>query len=365
MIRHLVAGKEDALPSRGDLQLATKGGKYALSSQSVQALAAKLDINIRVAADLRRRELALYGSPRSMYPHRTPERQTVIWVSRSIRVGGGKIIMENGRGGTPLVLDLPVQYHDSTFRKAELVWRGGDHFDLCLCLREEIDIGFGGSESDRGRAAGVDLGEINVAAVVTEDGDGLIVNGRHLRSIKRLRNKRFAALNRCLNGCAKGSRRHRRLTRRKATVSARFSRQQRDYVHKASKSVIDFCSDAGVQRLAVGDVTSVKSGGSRGGVASQKITQWTRGKTYTYLREKGRRQGIEVERIGEEFSTRTCSACGTLRDKKLQGRTLDCGGCGASVPRDANAAANIASRHLRGRYGTVLVRKLKYLRPLK
>ena len=42
--------------------------------------------------------------------------------------------------------------------------------------------------------AGVDLGEIHIAAVCTRAGDALLLSGRALRSVKRLRNQRLCRL---------------------------------------------------------------------------------------------------------------------------------------------------------------------------
>ncbi len=36
---------------------------------------------------------------------------------------------------------------------------------------------------ENGKTVGVDLGEINIAAAVTEEGEGLVISGWYLRSI--------------------------------------------------------------------------------------------------------------------------------------------------------------------------------------
>src|SRR5215831_21227974 len=48
--------------SAGDLEQATKGGQYALHSQSVQALCQKLSANVKTASAIRGQEVAETGS---------------------------------------------------------------------------------------------------------------------------------------------------------------------------------------------------------------------------------------------------------------------------------------------------------------
>ena len=85
-----------------------------------------------------------------------------------------------------------------------------------------------------------------------------MLNGRYLRSLKRLRNKRHSTLTAKLTRCRKGSRRWKRLTKRKHQASAKFYRQQRHVLHTASRRLADFARARGVRRLAIGDVTALR-----------------------------------------------------------------------------------------------------------
>src|SRR6185437_15413852 len=55
--------------SAGDLEQATKGGQYALHSQSVQALCQKFAANVATATELRQQELTETGRIQTEYPH--------------------------------------------------------------------------------------------------------------------------------------------------------------------------------------------------------------------------------------------------------------------------------------------------------
>jgi putative transposase len=104
---------------------------------------------------------------------------------------------------------LPAEYHAANLRRAELTWRA-EHDELCLTI---------------------DTGEVLLAAVTTTRRHVLLVSGRQLRSCKQWRNKVHSVLQENLRRCQPGSRRSRRLTKRKAQVSAKLYRQQRDLLH--------------------------------------------------------------------------------------------------------------------------------------
>jgi putative transposase len=192
----------------------------------------------------------------------------------------------------------------------------------------------------------------------------LVVSGRALRSVKRLRNKRHASLTALIARCKPGSKRQRRLLKSKARASARFRRQQRDILHKSSRQVVAFCEANEVRSIAVGDVRDIQDGVDLGTRANQKISQWAHGQFVKYLTYKAARYGMRVEQIPEDYSTRTCSHCGCVMKNAPRGRVYACPGCGAVIHRDGNGASNICSRARYGEYSRVQAQTIMYLRPL-
>jgi hypothetical protein len=69
--------------SAADLEQATKGGQYALHSQSVQALCQKFLANVATAVELRKQELAETERIQTEYPHHPKVYQTV--AARAVR----------------------------------------------------------------------------------------------------------------------------------------------------------------------------------------------------------------------------------------------------------------------------------------
>jgi putative transposase len=343
------------------LEQATKGGQYTLHSQSVQALCQKFAANMETATELRRQELAETGHIQTAYPHHPKAYQTVVWKDQTLQIlPFGEVRLPTGSQRSALLLPLPEEYHLTDLRRAELTWRA-DHYELCLTLDA-------GEESPSplpaGAVAGVDLGEVHVAAVTTTRRHALVVSGRQLRACKQWRNKVHSVLQEQLSRCQPDSRRAERLSTRKAKVSAKLYRQQRNILHQAAHRVVGFCQTEGVAQIAIGDVRDIQTGVSLGRVSNQKISQWPHGQFARYLSEKAARLGIVVEWIDEANSTRTCSHSGHVQSSSPRGRQFRCSGCGARIHRDVNGANNICSKAACGRYSTIQADTVKYLRPI-
>ncbi|MFN3919569.1 MAG: transposase [Methylohalobius sp.] len=82
------------------------------------------------------------------------------------------------------------------------------------------------------RHATVDLEQIHQAAVVTNDGEALVVSGRGLRSLKRQHSKRLSEIQKKRSRCTKGSRRWHKLWRVLAKLTLHCKRRVRDLCHR-------------------------------------------------------------------------------------------------------------------------------------
>jgi putative transposase len=356
---HKAARDSQSWLDDAELYTMTKGGAYDLHSQSVQALVEKLLANIAATQEMRRQQRAAGAAMTANYPYKPKPYSTVRWKDQSLRVRDGSIYLPNGRRQQPLVLPLPARFHSAIIRQAELLWRA-DHYQLSLTIEAAPNP----PTLEQGQIAGVDLGIIHAATVATETGHALVINGRKLRHDKQLRNKRHAAYTSRMAHRTAGSRRWRRLKRQKARSSAKLYRQQRNLLHQVARKVVKFAAQQGVRHLAVGDVRGIADGINQGVVANQRIAQWPYGQLVNYLRYKAREVGITLELIPEDYSTRTCSVCGHVRASATRGRVYTCTqpGCGATLHRDANGAANICSRARYGCYGRVQVEQVTHRR---
>jgi putative transposase len=170
----------------GELEQATKGGQYALHSQSVPALCQKFVANVDTVTELRRQEMSELGHVQTAYPHHAKVYQTVVWKNQALQVlPTGQVRLPTRTQRPPLLLPLPEEYRLANLRRAELTWRA-DHYELCLTVDTSATLPH---PLPAGAVAGVDLGEVHVAAVTTTRRHALVVSGRQLRACKQWRNK--------------------------------------------------------------------------------------------------------------------------------------------------------------------------------
>jgi putative transposase len=326
--RHRAARAERTRwPSQVDLQRATKGGQYALHSQSIQMVCQQFLANVETIKHLR------LSNPRHRYPHHPKRYMTVKWPAQAISRQGKRLILPMGRGRKSFSFhlpDLPEQ-----IGAVSLVWRGGYELHIVVPTVSEAEAAI---PSDSPVQGTVDLGEIHQAAVTTNTGQGLIVTGRGIRSLKRQHNKLLGRLSRLQSRCQKGSKRWRRLQFTRARERGKQERRVRDLRHKGTRQVVDFCHAAGVQTLYVGDPHGVRNQ-NKGRHHNQRMAQWEYGQDKQYLQEKCAQVGIVCFSGSERGTSSHCPRCDWKQ--KPRGRNWICRRCGFRGHRDIVGSMNM------------------------
>jgi hypothetical protein len=107
----------------------------------------------------------------------------VIWNDQALQVlpSGGARLPAGGQ--RPPLLPLPDEHHQANLRRAELTWRA-DHDELRLTLDTGETLP---PPLPVGVVAGIDLGEVHIAAVTMTRRHALVVSGRQARSCKQWR----------------------------------------------------------------------------------------------------------------------------------------------------------------------------------
>jgi putative transposase len=292
-------------PDRDALQQATKGGQFTLHSQSIQMVCHQFLANVETTRQLKPTH------PHMRYPYKPKQYMAVQWPAQAVARQGKRLILPMGRGRKALCfrLLLPARIGAVT-----LVWRGG--YELHVTVPTPT------APSPEGEAqATIDLGEIHLAAVTTSTGQGLIVSGRGIRSLKRRHNKSLGQLQRKQARCSKGSRRWLKLQHAKARLRARTERQVRDRRHKATRQVVRFLQQEGVQTVFIGDPHGVRDQ-QCGRHHQQRMSQWEYGKDKDYLSQKCAQTGILSFTGSERGTSSRCPTC--QRRQRVRGRNWVC-----------------------------------------
>lgn len=145
--------------------------------------------------------------------------------------------------------------------------------------------------------ASIDLG-INNLSAITSNKLGFqptLVNGRPLKSVNQYFNKKKAQLQSISK--LQTSSRLKHLTNRR-------NHKIRDYLHRASRAIIDFLSNEGINKLVVGNNPDWKREVNLGKRNNQQFVQIPHGQFIDMLIYKGRIKGIEVIVREESYTSK-------------------------------------------------------------
>ena len=315
-------------PTRGDLQKHTKG-RYQLHSQTIQMACHQLLANVEATTERRRNEPETRHWLK--YPYKEKRFFPLYWPKQAVSYDARakRLVLPMGRGRKSLVFKLDLDFEPGG---AKLVWNEG--YELHL-VRSDVEQA---KEPPGENRACIDLGEIHLAAVVTDTGQAMIVTGRGIRSDKRLLNKQLGEVAAKRSRCKKGSRRWKTLkaARQKRTLLTR--RRVRDKRHKATRQAIRFCQDNGVGTLYIGDPRGVRQK-KCGRKHNQRISLWEVGVDIQYLSHKAERAHIACSTGDERGTSSRCPQCGHRH--KPKGREWRCRRCGFTGHRDVVGGVNM------------------------
>lgn len=354
----LAVTKEFSLQNEGKwmgktaLQAALKG-HFPLHSQSIQAVAHKY-LFARDSA-FAARKIGL----KNKYPYKKKNHFNTKWVDKAFKIQGTTVFLSlgirDGKRQTPIKISVP-RLPEFEIKEIELL------FDRKLMVSISYDDGIAPAENNFTAVAAIDLGEIHAIAASSTNDNAVILTGRKLRSIHRLRNKKVAELQKLMSKCKKGSRQWKKYSRAKRFVLSKSEAQVKDALHKITKNFVDWAVKEKVKTVAIGEVEGVQRHTKKKlkKTQTQKLSNWTFGKIQEYLKYKLEAQGIQVIKQEESYTTQQCPCCG--RRKKPSGRTYKCR-CGYVEHRDVHGSRNILSKYLYKKIEYLgKVKETKYLR---
>ena len=243
-----------------------------------------------------------------------------------------KKVDENGDRRSPIVCTFKTMPKHVV--EIELIYRNG----LCLAIKYKEPKT--NKDIKTGNVAAIDFGEIHSITSIDNNGNGVIITGRKLRSIKRLQNKERGKLSSKRSKTQKGSRQYRKYSRAIYKLKIKSDRQILDCVHKISKLYLDYCIENGISKVYYGDLDSctrnTKERANK--LVGQKLNDWCYGLLTLQLENKLSRYGIKMIKVSEAYSSQTCPHCGHRH--KPTGRNYECQ-CGYKQHRDVVGAMNI------------------------
>lgn len=317
-------------PRRKELEPWTKG-RYALHSQTVQAICKRFVANVEATMERRRKES--HNRRWLRLPWREKRFQPLNWPAQAVSYDAraGLMVLPMGRGRPSIVL-RGLSITADRIGAVTLIWNINS-YELHVAVPDPAPAASPGPQR-----ATVDLGIIHQGAVVDDLGNALVVSGRGIRSIKRDRDRELRRIHRNQTRCEKRSRRWRKLQKAKNRLRVRAERRVRDLRHKGTRLMIDWCVEHRVGEVFVGDPRGTRHRDS-GRKQNRRTSQWECGKDMRYLEEKAKKAGIRCFNGGERGTSSHCPCCRHRR--KVTGREWRCRACGFSGHRDVVGAVNM------------------------
>jgi putative transposase len=324
-------------PSKARWQRWAKGRYPGLSAQSAQQLIAEFCEAVDSCRQLRKN-----GHAEARYPWRLRHYHDVNYTNQDARIRDGRLLLPNGASRTlrlrlPNAIMLPGRLMEVrlSYGVAHLVCETADE-----ARHQETVIG-------------VDLG-VNTLIAATDGQKAILISGRAAKATVQYRNKQLARFQQALSAKERGSRRYKRLQRRKYQLLDKSKRRIRDLCHKATQQVAEAFPNA---TCYVGE--PFNGAAQRiGRVQAQQVSTACTRKIINQLNYKT----AGAITLGEAYSSQTCPVCG---ERSKHRRIYRCPSCGAIGPRDVVGAVNIPSLGVHGAMlpGRSLPQQVKYLRP--
>ena len=156
-----------------------------------------------------------------------------------------------------------------------------------------------GIQEYNGNWMGIDIGLNNIATCSSNITNPFIINGKPLKAINNFYNKRKRVLQSKF-GKKITSKRIERLT---------FSRNQKikDYIHKASRNVIEIAKESNITKIIIGKNEHWKQSVNLGRNTNRQFTSIPHATLIEKIQYKARLEGIEVV-VTQEAYTSKCSA---------------------------------------------------------
>lgn len=212
-------------------------------------------------------------------------------------------LQEDGSINISKTVKIPIFTKITKLQEVRLI-PSNNHIKVEIVYRKEVDD----KGLNKDNALGIDLGLNNLMAVTSNEGSiSILVNGRPLKAINHYYNKKKAHYTSILNKHGK------KFSKRLKRLEAKRMMKIKDYLHKASRKVVDMMIDNNIGTCVIGHNKDWKQKINLGKVNNQNFVQIPFNNLIQMVQYK-------IEDIGGEFIVKNeaySSKCSFLDDEKI------------------------------------------------
>lgn len=271
----------------------------AMSGSSSQQILMALDKNLKsyfsAIKAWKRDNKKFTGCPKfPKYKHKTKGRSVFYYSYAQFKHRGDFIYFPKKEGLPP----LRTNCKEGTVKQVRFVPKSD-----CYVIEVTYESIAKKQLDDNNKIMSIDLGVNNLASIVTNvSNKSILIDGRRLKSINQYYNKKRSKIQQQLkkvNG-KENSRRLMSLTRRR-------NNKVKDYLHKASKEIINICLKEDITTLIVGHNDGWKQNVNLGKRNNQNFVSIPFEMFISMLRYKSERQGLRFVEVNESHTSK-CSS---------------------------------------------------------
>lgn len=266
----------------------------ALSGSSAQQVLMALDNNLKsyfkAIKAWKRDNKKFTGCPKfPSYKHKTEGRNIFSYSYAQFKHRNGMIFFPKKEGFKPLKTNCA----EGSVKQVRFIPKCGCYVIELVYVADDVE-----QKNDNKKYMSIDLGVNNLAACVTNvDNKSFIINGKKLKSINQYYNKKRSKLQQY--GKAK--------TKRLERLTLKRNNKVKDYMHKASKTIIAECDKKGITTLIVGHNDGWKQKVNTGKRNNQNFVGIPFDTFISMLQYKSERQGLRFI-LTNESHTSKCSS---------------------------------------------------------
>lgn len=230
---------------------------------------------------------------------------------------------------------------EAKLKQVRIVPAGGS-----LTLEIVYEIPESAPLADNGRYAAIDIGVNNLAAVATNTEAGtFLVKGTPLKAMNQFYNKQLAKI-RSICELMNAQRSSKRISR----LTSKRNRKVDDYLHKASRQIVDLCAQHEISTIVIGKNNGWKQGVNLGKKNNQHFMQIPFARFIQMIRYKAETLGIKVILTEESYTSGTSFLDGEAPTKAFYNkarrvyRGLFVANNGKKINADINGAFQIMKK---------------------
>jgi len=278
------------------------------------------------------------------YKDKEKGRHPAVFAKNSIKVKNGKIYFAKN-------IIPPIKTNIKPEDVCQVwVFPYGSVYRIEVVYNKEVQD----AKLDKSRVLGIDLGVANLVTMVDNTGERqpIVVKGGRVKAENQWYSKRKAFLESCLPG-GKGK------TRQLQQVSLKRNNRVRDFLHKTSCCIIDYCKENDIGTIVVGKNKGWKENIHMGDCCNQKFMQMPHARLIDQIKYKA---GLFCIDVVEQKESHT-SKCDALALEPIEHREpylgkrrhrgLFVSSTGKQIHADVNGALNIMRKAI-GDHNVVL-----------